>query len=129
MLWRASSKLSFLPATTCASVGGGGAAGVSRRCPVVTRVWGRRGGCARRGWMTSIFGSAVVPLPAGAAVCDIAVPPRPSSSDAELERRRVLLATSVIVPILMSHGRIRPCRRILVLACRRPATGRFQGVL
>src|ERR1700694_5590803 len=97
MLRRASSNFSFLPATTCASVCGG-AAGVSRRLPVATRVLGRRGGCARRGSMTSIFGSAVVPLPAGAAVCDIAVPPRPSSSDAELERRRVVLTESVIIP-------------------------------
>jgi hypothetical protein len=48
--------------------------------------------------MTSIFGSAVVPLPAGAAVCAIAVPPRPSSSDAELDRRRVVFTESVIIP-------------------------------
>ena len=87
-----------MPATTCASVGGGGAAGVSRRCPVVTRVWGRRGGCARRGAMTSIFGSAVLPPPAGAAVCAVAATPRPSSSDAELERRRAVFTESVIIP-------------------------------
>src|SRR5713101_8480232 len=98
IFWRTSSNLSFLPVTTWASVGGGGAAGVSRRCPVVTRVRGRRGGCARRGSMTSIFGSAVLPPPAGDAVCDIAAPPRPSSSDAELERRRVVLTESVIIP-------------------------------
>jgi hypothetical protein len=48
--------------------------------------------------MTSIFGSAVLPPPAGAAVCDMAVSPRPSSSDAELERRRVVFTKSVIIP-------------------------------
>jgi hypothetical protein len=37
----------------------------------------------------------------GAAVCDIAVPPRPSSSDAEPERRNVRLARRAIVPILI----------------------------
>jgi hypothetical protein len=65
---------------------------------VTTRGFGRRSGCARRGAVISTCGSAVVPLPAGAAVCDIAVPPRPSSSDAELERRRVVFAESVIIP-------------------------------
>jgi hypothetical protein len=38
-------------------------------------------------------------VPPAAAVCDIAVPPRPSSNDAELERRSVLLVKSVIGPI------------------------------
>ncbi|OIQ62998.1 hypothetical protein GALL_554680 [mine drainage metagenome] len=75
MLRRASSNFSFLPAITCASVCGG-AAGVSRRCPLVTAVRGRRGGCARRGATTSMPGSAVVPLPAGSGVCARAEPPR-----------------------------------------------------
>ena len=75
MFLRASSNLSFLPAITCASVCGG-AAGVSRRCPLVTLVRGRRGGWARRGATTSMLGSAVVPLPAGSGVCARAELPR-----------------------------------------------------
>src|ERR1700721_144317 len=50
------------------------------------------------GASTTMSGSAVGPLPAGAAVCDIAAPPRPSSNDAEPERSRVLLARNVINP-------------------------------
>src|ERR1700681_3981715 len=57
--------------------------------------------------MTSIFGSAVLLLPAGAAVCAIAVPPRPSSSDAELERRRVVFTESVMVSGPRCRSRIR----------------------
>src|SRR2546429_9025324 len=116
MVRRASSSCSFWPATTCSGVCGGGAAGVSRRFPVTTRTLGRRGGCARSGRTTVMLGRLVVPPP---AVCDMAVPPRPSSSDAELERRSVLLAKSVIVQIPIKqlpkrHQRIRKLPAIVV---------------
>src|SRR5437763_1852307 len=111
MLCLAASNFSFWPATTCSWVGGGGAAGGgSRRRCATTRVLGRRGGCARCSGRTTVMpGRLVEPPP---AVCDIAVPPRPSSSDAELERRSVLRTKSVIVPILIKqlpkrHRRIR----------------------
>src|SRR6266700_1608135 len=117
MLCRASSNFSFWPATTCSWVCGGGTAGVSRRFPVTTRVLGRRGGCARCSGLTTVMlGRLVVPPP---AVCDIAVPLRPSSSDAELERRSVLLTRSFIVPILINqlpkrHQRIRRLPAVFV---------------
>src|SRR6266566_4195793 len=124
MLCRASSNFSFWPATTCSWVCGGGAAGVSRRFPVTTRVLGRRGGCARCSGLTTVMlGRLVVPPP---AVCDVAVPPRPSSSDAELERRSVLLTKSVIVPILIKATAEAPSANSET-ACRLCATGRFQG--
>src|SRR5438552_17612195 len=120
MLWRASSNFSFWPASTCSGVCGGGAAGVSRRFPVTTRVLGRRGGCVRCSGRTTVMpGRLVAPPP---AVCDIAVSPRPSSSDAELERRSVVLIKSVIVPIPIKqlpkrHQRIRKLPAVVV---RRP---------
>jgi hypothetical protein len=64
-----------------------------------------------------------VPFAAGAAVCDSAVPPRPSSSDAELERRRVLLAKSDICPDSNTARRFRFYQRIreaLAVDRRRP---------
>jgi hypothetical protein len=80
---------------------------------VVTGVLGRRDGGVRFGATTSMPGSASAPLEAGVAACDTAVLPSPSSSDAEQERRSVLLAESVIVqsPDLMSKGRTRGYQR------------------
>src|SRR6201746_2435874 len=109
MLWRAGSNVAFLPATTCASLGGG-SAGVSRRTPVVTRVLGRRGGCARRGATTSMPGSAVVPLPAGAAVCDCEGPPRPhNSSEAAPELANACFNENDIVLILPKSNPLTDC--------------------
>src|SRR5277367_3553894 len=100
MFWRASSNFSFLLARICVAVCGG-ACGASRRIPLTTRTLGRRGGCARRGATTSMLGSAVVPLPAGAAVCDCAVLPNAhNSSDAELEASNLRLNENDIVLIL-----------------------------
>ena len=64
--------------------------GVSRRCPPVTtpRPWDGAA-VARAAVPRPDLGSAVVPPPAGAAVCDIAVPPRPSSSALSSERKSV----------------------------------------
>ena len=57
--------------------------------------------------MTVIPGK-VVPLPAaGGAACEVALPVNASNSDAELERRSVLLARSVIVVILIPGDLIR----------------------
>jgi hypothetical protein len=69
---------------------------------------GRRGVCLTRGAVTSIDGSAVVPAPAGAAVCDSAGPPRlPSSSEAAPDAINTDLVDTDIVPIPESSGRIR----------------------
>src|SRR5512141_2079975 len=115
MLRRASSSLVFCPATTCASVCGG-AAGVSRVRPVTTRVLGRRGGCARRGATTSISGSAVTPLSAGAAatadegagagvgvaagVCDNAGPAMQSISETAPQPAKTGFTSTDIILIL-----------------------------
>jgi hypothetical protein len=66
----------------------------------VTRVRGRRGGCARRGAVTSICGSTVVPFSEGAGVCDRAVPPGLQSiSEAAPQATHTGLVNTDIVPI------------------------------
>jgi hypothetical protein len=54
-----------------------------------------------------MLGSSVVPFPEGAAVCARPAPQRPSSSEAELERRRVPFTENAIVLILKSAAEFR----------------------
>ena len=99
MLRRAWSNASFLPATACASVCGGGAAGVSRRRLDTTCVRGRRGCSTGLGAVTSISGSAVAPAAAAGGVCAWTGSPRPQSSSEGRRRPALALRLATLIPI------------------------------
>src|ERR1700688_983836 len=76
--------------------------------------------------MTSTPGSVVVPVSAAASVCEWTGQPKPNSSDAELERRRVRLAQNFIVPNFPIKPPPNSSSTNLESACRRPATEPFR---
>src|SRR4051812_19131898 len=79
--------------------------------------------------MTVMPGRAVTLPLAGGAVCEVALPVSPSSSDAELESRSVLLAVllakSAIVAILIGAARFAVASGVGKLPAS-PWAGRFQ---